>query len=233
MKLVFYLTFLFLLTFSSCRKVDSSTVNQNTIYAFYKFGYGAEVNRTSVSASFIQENIDPGWFEGDTHIILDSLASITFNNFPLEGPNLFGIYSAGSPGFISEGTFAYTDVGGTVYTNTAQIDSIDFIGLDTIYFGQETEIVWQGLPVKANEAITLLLIESGKEEPIQKHFVTHEIDAEKLVLSIPEIHSMQPGVYDCTLKREHTIFKLEEGSLKGGQIDVSYASKNKKIVLAH
>jgi hypothetical protein len=155
MKRTYFLLPLMLLAllFTSCEKEDSSDVNQDKIYTVYELFYNKNTDKT-VAICRLR-------FGGPTGTLLEATgaAGVTYNGDNLPYSAIYSGHAKEYAGKLSGGSFTYTNINGTSFTNTVpSMDTIAFDpSFDTIVKSQANTFTWVGNPVAINERVNLYI----------------------------------------------------------------------------
>jgi hypothetical protein len=206
-----------LLIFSSCAKDESKNVNQDTIFAIYELNYSALEDITKARATFRFGGA------GGTLLELSDPAKVTFNGEELLYNSVTGIHKKDFAGFISSGTYIYTDLDDNTYTNsTPEINTIDFPDITTISSAEAYTFEWIGDPVQEGETVTLTI--NGTQQENLEVFTTSTVGATQLILSFHKLLDLGLGEATATLQRAYNVWSVDEGTSEGGRMSIWYTT---------
>jgi hypothetical protein len=101
------------------------------------------------------------------------------------------------------------------------MDTIDFPAiLDTLNPANAYTFEWDGVPVKADEVVSLSI--DGTQQNNFEYFSTSNSGATTLVLAASDLQNLGIGNATCTLKRERGTNNLSQPTAEGGRIAVEY-----------
>lgn len=216
--------FLFTLTFlTSCglfNKQKSDDVNPKTIYTSYSLTYQQETNQTTAFAAF---NFDNTF---GTRIQLTSGSKIEFNNTPLDYSGFQ--YRKEFSGYVSSGTFAYTDTEGKVFKNSIYITTTIQPGsISNIKRNTDFSYSFVGSSLQSKESIDIVI----KDKNNKSIFISAN-SAPSNYISFPKskLDSLALGTISLTLKRNYTPDIIEKTEA-GGFIMSTYEPSKTNLVL--
>lgn len=184
-----------LLFLSSCKKEDSSDVNQDKIYAEYELYYDANQNKTYASAVFKFSNAL------GTNLQLTAPSYIRFNGDTIPYAPVFAYYRKEYAGQINSGTFVFATTDGTLYTNTVSLpSSISNPAVDTISKSNSFTYPWIGNAVAANESVGLTIAHTANAAYF-KYFLQLTVGANDLVLGAADLNYLPVGPATCSIER--------------------------------
>ena len=223
MKKIIFPLFL-ALTLISCDKEDSEDVNQDKIYTDYEMFYNENTDMTTVVARFR--------FGGATGTLLElsSGANVKFNGDVLAYNGWYGGHMKEYAGEIAPGTFVYTDVNGSIYTNTAPSNNpIAFDpAFDTIVKSQANTCAWLGSSLQANEAVALFV---GSWTWGQDALFYQDLDgATDFVMGVSQLSGLAEGTSTMYMDR-YTALNISQGTSEGGRIRNKYRAINQQVLV--
>ncbi len=223
MKLIHYSLFIITLLFlSSCAKEDSSDVNQDKIYTDYELFYNKNTDKTVAVAKFK--------FGGITGTILELTdgATVTFNGDLLTYNAWYSGHVKEYAGMITSGTFVYTDVDGSVFTNaTPSMDTASFDpNFTTIVKSQANTFTWLGNSLAANESIGLFVGSwTWGEDAL---FFQNQLGATNLIMGITQMSNLAEGTSTVYMDRTKHATNIQ-GTSNGGIIRSKYRALNAQV----
>ncbi len=175
-----------LFTFSSCKKESSDTVAQDKIWTSYTLYYDKNKDKTFARATFKFSNIL------GTNLELKSPAVVKFNGDVLTFQPLLAYYEKEYAGFISSGSFNYTDLDGHSFTNLISgIKPIAFPSIGTIHTANSYTLTWTGDPIGANEKVTLWL--DGINQNNSELFYQNNINSQNIICAANQLQQLGNG----------------------------------------
>lgn len=225
------LKFLFLATigilslgvFSSCNREDSSSVDQDKIWAEYELFYNANEDKTYARAKFRFSNAL------GTSLELNEAASITFDGEVLDWKPLLAYYEKDYAGNLTTGNFEYTDIDGSVFVNTVTIPEIGYpVGLDTIPRDAAFEFTWTGTALAPDEEVALTI--NGVLEGDAQLFFQNDDGATSIILAKNQLEQLGAGEGSLWLDRS---FKpdIDQATSAGGNLIGRYRPVNQTVIL--
>jgi hypothetical protein len=206
------------LSFVSCTREPSDSVDQDKIYVKYDLIYDSNNDETTVRAEFR--------FGGafGTKLELSSPAYVKFNGSYIPYNSTLAYYEEKIPGQISNGTFIYGDVDGNVYSNTtSNMRSAEFPDSQiVINNGMDYVMNFDGVPISGNDVVTMNLSD--------KVFATSINGATSLTIGGSQTSSLNPGPYIGYMSRTMTR-SLTQSTSEGGTIWITYKALNKAITI--
>ncbi|MFC2176739.1 hypothetical protein ACFLR1_07225, partial [Bacteroidota bacterium] len=138
---------LVLIALSSCVKEVSKNVDQSKIWTSYELFYDQNTNKTQAIALFKFSS------ELGTTLKLSDPSEVKFDNQQIDWNPESQRYEKELDGFVTNGTFEWTDTDGNVYSNSVVINQIAYPAIaDTIYKNQVNQIAWIGSALGTLEA---------------------------------------------------------------------------------
>lgn len=213
--------------FTACNREDSSNVNQDTIWAWYRIEYDANSDITYARATFRFSN-----FSG-TKLELAENASITFNGEPLVWQNAIAYYEKEYAGLVQSGTFVYTDNDGSVFSNSVLMPGeIGFpADLDSLSIGSAFNLNWTGDALQDGERVDLTL--SGDNTTgILQFFTTTGEGETGIVLGANQLGNLGTGITTMFMDKVYTEADMQTTSA-GGLLEARYKAVNKEDVVVY
>lgn len=208
------------LFFTSCKREESSNIDQNRIYSNYEFVYDAGTNVSSVTATFRLDN------SGGQKLELSYPSRVDFNGERLSWRQAMGNYKLTRSGFVSNGKFNFFDVADKHYSNDiAALSSIDIpFGMNSISKSGNFFLPWTGGPLMSGESVIVRI--SGAESGGTKVFMITQPGATHIVLEQYKLNALGVGTANIQIERRTSGF-LTSSNLSGGRIESVY--KGRKI----
>jgi len=232
-----FLIFLSTLFISCESPVDSTEINQESIYSKLQLSYSAGSNTTEVRARFSLES-DTG-----TGIILTNPSHILFNDNLLpqtSGTTSSSIssttslvyYSLVFDSLIESGTYQFTDLENNLYINNISlVDTLSFvIPNNTLNKDSNNTITWNGPSLQPNEVISLIImgIDSTSNYFMHKHFVNDTVGSNSIYLPSDELQALENFEHFIWITRTK-IEPIIESTSAGGELISSFKSKTLPI----
>lgn len=212
--------------FTACNKEDSSSVAQNKIWLAHTVDYDANTGITTASAQFRFSNAV------GTLLRLDDPANLKINNEDAEYVDAFAWYAKTYTGVKDSAVFAYTDHDANTFTNTVYVgNAIDLpVGLTTISKSVALDVIFQGVPVGADETVTVYVKEGNGTD--WQAFSTIANGATKVTLTTDKLNNLNTGPGKIKIER----LKIDNDALtnnpgKGGWATSKYGSQVKDITI--
>lgn len=212
----------FPLVFTACQKEDSADVNQDKIYTVYELFYNENSDKT-VAICRLR-------FGSPTGTLLEATdpAGVTFNGDVLPYSAVYSGHAKEYAGLISSGTFAYTNVDGTVYTNTLPTMTTlstpaDF---DTIIKSQANTYTWTGNALNADERVNLF-VGSWTWGQDALFFATGNGTTD-IVMGTNQLSNLAEGSSTLYVDRVHEV-AVSQGTSEGGVIRTRYRPMNQTV----
>lgn len=204
-----------LIGLSACHREDSADANQDRIYTLYELTYDANEDETTVRATFRLG----GPF--DSKLTLSEGSSITFNGEEISLNGIYAYYQTKLTGEVLEGTFVFTDLNGTSYTNDVSISSIDFPeDMPNIVKGEAYTFDWIGNTVEDNEEVVFSI--DGPQDSDTYSETENQIGAGTMELTQYKTNSFSTGASILSIERSYETENLSAPSV-GGKIITKYA----------
>lgn len=226
MKKIFLCSFSILaasLLFFSCKKEDSSDVNQQKIYAEYELFYDANAGKTYASAVFKFSNAL------GTNLQLTSPSEVKFGSDVIPYDPVFAYYRKEYAGMVNSGTFTFKDQGGTTYTNSVTLPAaITAPTIDTINraLGAYT-FTWAGDSITPNTWVNLTINNTANALNYQ-YFLQNTANAKNIVLGLSQLNQLPIGAAFTQLER---VYQTNAPSVTsaGGLVRSKYKPLNKNL----
>lgn len=227
MKGALYSRILFAIAFglvwTSCNREDSSTVDQDTIWAHYELFYNGNQGVTYARATFRFSNAT------GTKLELADGAEVRFNGDVIPWQNGLAFYEEDIAGLTDNGTFEYTDLDGNTFTNSIVMPSVAFpAGIDSIPRDEAFELFWIGTPLEANEAVAVWI--NGELEEDSHLFYEGDDGSESIILTADEMQDLPVGDADWVMDRTFSPLLLE-GTSRGGSITARMRALNEVVFM--
>lgn len=226
-KMCFRLCYLCILAVAlvSCETEDSINVNQDRIYGAYELFYNQNEDKTIAKAIFTF-----GTRTG-TRLTLSEGSTIQFNGQSMPYEELTGAYITEVAGYQNSGTFVFEDLDTGVFTNTIQLNPIDFEETmpATLDQSQSYQFGWIGDAVETDRsAVSMTVLPNNLDQT--EIFVQTTSGAESIVLSTDRLSKIDPQPGSLILERG-TESEVAQGSSAGGVLIARYRTANKSIVI--
>ena len=206
----------------SCDIQPSEAVDQDRIRADYELFYDKNTNQTAAKATFRFGNIT------GTLLKLNAPAQVRFNEDVLT-LNAIGTYEKIYNGFVSTGTFNYTDAKGKTYSNAVPaLKSIDYPADPVTLLvsrSQDYTLTWAGDPLSTGEGVGLIVGTTP--------FGTNTTGAKSVVLGTAGLQLLQPGAYLSVMDRSLISALTQQTSIGGGSMTSKYRAKNKNVQVSN
>lgn len=198
--------------------VPMDEVPMDSVYMLLELEYVGERNQTTarVSFSLLAENEE----EGTDYLSVgeDDVLRFDGNKMKKKGGKNRICYEYCTSGALAGGTFSWETAGGAIYENSVQMNDIAFpadtVNLDSTGF----EMPWVGLPVQANESVSLRLLKDL--------FAQYYAGLGDVSVSVPKnkLDKMyeKHGDYGRFRFIRTAAYPLQQGTMTGGKIRVSY-----------
>ena len=210
---------LMVLLFASCKREDSSLVDQNRIYMDLSYTYYGGSNTASASAEFRVNDANGRKIE------LSYPSLVKFNDQVMSWQKLTGNYRTAN--FISSngGTFEFQDHDGNQYYNKAYAVKLAElpIGLDRISKNADLYIPWQGESVQPGDELKIT-IKAGVTET----FRTTQTGSTFIRIEHRHLEDLIPGEGTIEIQRVNTI-GVSQGTDSGGIITLTYKGRVRDI----
>jgi hypothetical protein len=213
------LVVLAVLFFSSCKREESLTADQNRIYSEYSFTYNSNLNKSTAQAAFRVNSSNGRKLE------LSYPASVRFNEEVLAWRRLTGDYQVTSYAAPTGGTFNYQDTEDQVYQNEASLlNSVELpFGLTTISKNGDFFLPWNGGPLKVGETIEVK-IRAG----MSKIFRATIVGSTYLTLDRNSLSGLTAGTAQIEIERVK-VAPISEGTFSGGRITSKYVGRDMTV----
>ncbi len=211
-------TALITLLFTSCVRESSDSVDQDKIWTKYEIIYDKNEDQTTVRVEFRFGGVF------GTKLELASPATIKFNGSTIPFNSTLAYYETTLDGLISSGTFAYTDVEGTTYTNTTNsIKAVEYPTSDvTITHGTDYVMMFTGQVIGLSDVVTASVA--------SKIFATAQVGASTITFGGVQTSDITPGPYVGTMTRVVTQVPTQ-ATPEGGTILLTHKALNKAITV--
>lgn len=208
--------------FTACKSEPSSDVNQDKIYTEYELYYDGNADKTYARASFKFSNIT------GTLLQLDAPSEVTFNGDILTFNTTLAYYEKEYAGVISSGTFVWTDLNGTSYSNTISMKTIAFPAVvDSINKDSSFELDWVGDSLTTNENVTLTMTDASASVQI---FYTNDLNSQSIILAANQLQYLLDGSATMNFDRRYQP-GLTSQNTAGGLITGRYRPVKKTTIL--
>jgi hypothetical protein len=208
---------------ASCARQDSENVSQDTIWMHLELYFNDNTDITKARATFRFNN---GF---GTKLQLSNGAEILFNGDPLDWQSGLAYYESDLAGFIDQGSFEYTDLDGNVFTNSAEIHTVQFpIDLDSIPRPGSFEMFWSGDPLGNHESITVWL--NGDLEGDAQTFFENDLGAESVIMGQNQLLELPVGYADMVMDRSYSP-PMQESNSVGGVVSGRYRAESIEIYM--
>jgi hypothetical protein len=221
-KVLFSLSLLFAVVFTSCTGESAGDVNQDRIYTEYEQFYNSNTGVTTVIARFR--------FGGalGTLLELDSTDNVTFNGDVLPYNIFWGGHAKDYVGNIAPGTFVYTNLDGNVFTNT--VPAFESIGFPSSFTelsrSAAYDFQWAGTALSQNQEVGAF-IGSWSWGDDTWNF-TNSVGATNMVFGINSLSNLPLGTSTVYLDRTTRKTNIQ-GTSKGGVIKGTFRAPNRVI----
>lgn len=203
-----------LIGLSACHREDSEDANQDRIYTLYELMYDANEDETTIRATFRLGG------PLDSKLTLSEGSSVTFNGEEMSLNGFYAYYQTKLTGEVLEGTFVFTDLNGTSYTNDISISSIDFpADMPDIVKSEAYTFDWIGNTVQDNEEVTFSI--DGPQESDTYNETENQIGAGTMELTQYKTNSFSTGASILSIERSYETENLSAPSV-GGKIITKY-----------
>lgn len=203
----------------SCQKEDSSDVNQDKIYTVYELFYNQNSDKT-VAICRLR-------FGSPTGTLLEATgdASVTFNGDILPYSVGYSGHAKEYAGKLTSGTFVYTNVDGTQYTNTPPaMDTIAHpVGFTTIDKSQANTYTWIGNSLSTSERVNLFVGSwTWGEDAL---FFALGSGATDIVMGVNQLSNLAVGTSTLYVDRVNEV-AVSQGTSEGGVVRSVYRPTN-------
>jgi hypothetical protein len=219
---VLFVAILFAVVTISCEREDSDKVDQDTIFAEYELFYNANTDITYARAIFHFSNIF------GTRLDLSSPSKVTFNGDELLWKSGLAYYEKEYAGFVTTGTFVWTDTDGNSFTNDITVNQIDYptTGFDTLPKSTSYELFWVGDSLAALESVVVTI--NGLLEGDVQIFTQASPNAESIILALNQLSQLGTGTGTAWMDRSYKPIPAQTTSA-GAIITGRYRPINKSI----
>jgi hypothetical protein len=155
-----------------------------------------------------------------TKLQLTEPSEIRFNGVLLSFKAGKGIYENAISGFVDYGTFEFTDLEGTLYSNSIELTPVSFpSSWGPLSHGSSSELIWLGDVLGSTETMQLTLTSQVQTE--SEVFTENDNGAFSMLLSAGNINDLPIGAAIGALERVSTP-ALMEGTNAGGTLTGRY-----------
>ncbi len=230
LKLCFLLLAVVGLSFltNSCQKAEnSSDVNQDKIHQYLELYYNSKEDKTYAYAQFRFGNAL------GTPLELGSPATVVVNGNTMSWNATLNLnrYEWTWTGKVSSATFVYTDIDGTVFTNTANIIDADFpTTLDTISKAASYSLTWVGTALGTDEAIWVYLNENNEVNGAL--FKESLAGKTEITLTQSGMANIDPSAITMWMDR-HNNAPITEVTSSGGILKGRYRAVKENVILTN
>jgi hypothetical protein len=204
----------------SCVSEPSDSVNQDKIYVTYELYYDKNTDKTYARATFQFSNAL------GTKLQLASPSEIRFNNDLLTYNPVIAYYEREYAGFVTSGTFKWTDTKGKVYTNP--VSGIQAVALPTqmptIKKGNSTELFWVGNALEADENMAVSMNSAAAGD--LQIFTRNDIGATSVILDANKIQNLSAGQNVTTIIRRYKDVAVAQKTSAGAKMFTHYQGAN-------
>jgi hypothetical protein len=221
-KVLFSLSLLFAVVFTSCTGESAGDVNQDRIYTEYEQFYNSNTGTTTVIARFR--------FGGalGTILELDSTDNVKFNGDDLPYSIFWGAHVREYVGNIAPGTFVYTNLDGNVFTNTVPtFETIDFPSNFTeLSRSTPYDFQWTGTAIGQNQEVGVFVGSWAWGDDTWNF--TNSVGATNMVFGINSLSNLPLGTSTVYLDRTTRKTNIQ-GTSRGGVIKGKFRAPNRVI----
>lgn len=211
--------------FHSCKKENSDTVDQDKIWAYYEVYYDKNQDKTYARATFKFSNAL------GTNLQLSAPAAVSFNGETLIFQDALAYYEKQYAGFVSGGTFSYTDKDNHTFVNSISgIRAIDFPAIDTIHTANSYTLNWVGDSLSANESVSLWL--DGINQNNIEFFFQSNINSQSMILAANQLQRLGNGNGTGWMERVYAP-AIQSVTSAGGEIKGKYKAQNLSTIIAN
>jgi hypothetical protein len=212
----------FISLYTACKSEPSSDVNQDKIYTEYTLYYDGNADKTYARASFKFSNI------AGTLLQLDSPSEVTFNGDVLTFNSTLAYYEKEYAGLKSSGTFIWTDLNGTSYTNAITMKPITFPAvIDSINKDSAFGLTWVGDSLTTDESVTLTAVDASLSPQI---FYQNDLNSQSIILAANQLALLLDGTSTLNFDRYYKP-ALTSFNTAGGLITGRYRPPQKTAIL--
>lgn len=221
-KVLFSLSLLFAVVFTSCTGESAGDVNQDRIYTEYEQFYNSNTGVTTVIARFR--------FGGalGTLLELDSTDNVKFNGDVLPYNIFWGGHAKDYVGNIPPGTFVYTNLDGNVFTNTVPtFETIDFPSNFTeLSRSSAYDFQWTGTALGQNQEVGVFVGSWAWGDDTWNF--TSSVGATNMVFGVNSVSNLPLGTSTVYLDRTTRKTNIQ-GTSRGGVIKGKFRAPNRVI----
>ena len=211
--------------FSSCKKEDSDTVDQDKIWAYYEVYYDKNQDKTFARATFKFSN------SLGTNLELKSPAVVRFNGDQLTFQTALAYYEKQYAGFVSAGTFGYTDLDNHTFNNSITgIKPIAFPMIDTIHTANSFTLNWVGDSLRAGESVNLWL--DGINQNNSEFFYQNNLNSHSIICAANQLQNLGNGTGTGWMERVLAP-SIQSTTSAGGEIKGKYKALNLSTKIAN
>jgi hypothetical protein len=221
-KVLFSLSLLFAVIFTSCTGESAGDVNQDRIYTEYEQFYNSNTGTTTVIARFRFGNAL------GTILELDSTDNVKFNGDDLPYSIFWGAHVREYVGNIAPGTFVYTNLDGNVFTNTVPtFETIDFPSNFTeLNRSTPYDFQWTGTAIGQNQEVGVFVGSWAWGDDTWNF--TNSVGATNMVFGINSLSNLPLGTSTVYLDRTTRKTNIQ-GTSRGGVIKGKFRAPNRVI----
>jgi hypothetical protein len=221
-KVLFSLSLLFAVVFTSCTGESAGDVNQDRIYTEYEQFYNSNTGTTTVIARFRFGNAL------GTILELDSTDNVKFNGDDLPYSIFWGAHVKEYVGNIAPGTFVYTNLDGNVFTNTVPtFETIDFPSNFTeLSRSTPYDFQWTGTAIGQNQEVGVFVGSWAWGDDTWNF--TNSVGATNMVFGINSLSNLPLGTSTVYLDRTTRKTNIQ-GTSRGGVIKGKFRAPNRVI----
>jgi len=204
---------------SACKKEVSKYIDQDKIWTNFELFYDANENKTYATATFRFSH------SNGTRLELSDPSTVSFNDQPMDFlPD--GSYQLVFDGYVSQGTFEWSDLDGKEFTNSVEIHEVGFLGdIPTLFYVDSiTYFDWDGAALDSLESMMLTLDGPGASDTRQ--YTVDTIQAFQFAVDSAELSKLDSGLVTVILDRRYKP-ALQEQTSKGGVITGRFRPVNK------
>lgn len=212
---------------NSCKKENSDTVDQDKIWASYEVYYDNNQDKTFARATFKFSNAL------GTNLQLSAPATVSFNGDVLIFQSALAYYEKQYAGFISGGTFSYTDKNSNTFVNSISgIRTIAFPipPIDTIHTANSYTLTWVGDSLMANESVSLWL--DGINQNNSEFFYQSNITSHSIICAANQLQHLGNGNGTGWMERVYAP-AIQSVTSAGGEIKGKYKAHNLSTIIAN
>jgi hypothetical protein len=221
-RITFQIIMMSILFLPSCKREESVNIDQNRIYSSYDYTYDANVNKSSMTATFRLDN------SGGKKIELSYPSRVHFNGEGLAWKNAMGHYSLNRSGNLNGGSFSFVDTDSKEFENQVSgLNSVEIpFGLNSISRSGNFFLPWVGAPLVSGETIKVTINGSGQSG--SKTWTITNPGTSHVILDQFKLNGLVVGTANIQIEREVSSYLTETG-LAGGRISAQY--KSRKITI--